>query len=69
LHRYKLCCQQQQKSNWSLAKDHLVLLLDLRSPKSQLDSILKAAGITGAKADMVLRGDYTALKKDGWNVL
>lgn len=59
----------QQKSNLSLTKDHLVLLIDLRSTKSQLDSIFKAAGISSAKADMVIRGDYSAMKKDGWNVV
>jgi hypothetical protein len=59
----------QSKNNLVLDKDHLVLLIDLRSSKAQLDSMLKVAGITGAKADMVLKGDYSAIKKDGWNVV
>ncbi len=58
----------QQKSNMVLSHDHLILLIDLRSTKAQLDSILKAAGITGVKEELVLKGDYTALQKDGWKV-
>jgi hypothetical protein len=53
----------QRKNNMVLANDHLILLIDLRSSKAQVDSILKAAGITGAKADMVFKGDYSALRK------
>jgi hypothetical protein len=59
----------QRKNNMVLANDHLILLIDLRSSKAQVDSILKAAGITGAKADMVFKGDYSALRKDGWNIV
>ncbi|MES2275813.1 MAG: hypothetical protein V4592_07315 [Bacteroidota bacterium] len=59
----------QRKNNMVLANDHLILLIDMRSSRAQMDSILKAAGITGTKADMVLKGDYTALRKDGWNIV
>ncbi|GAB3906279.1 hypothetical protein [Mucilaginibacter boryungensis] len=59
----------QSKNNLLLDRDHLVLLIDLKSTRAQIDSILKTAGITGVKADMVLKGDYDALRKDGWNIV
>ncbi|SDE26454.1 Glycogen recognition site of AMP-activated protein kinase [Mucilaginibacter pineti] len=58
----------QTRNNLILGNDHLILLIDLRSSKSQLDSILKAAGIKGANTNDLLKGDFTALTKDGWNV-
>jgi hypothetical protein len=58
----------QTRNSLVLGKDHLILLLDLRSPKSQLDSILKAAGIKGANATAILKGDFSAMAKDGWNI-
>jgi len=59
----------QQKNDMVLSRDHLILVIDLRSPRAKIDSILKAAGITAGKADMVLKGDYTALRNDGWNIV
>src|SRR4051812_31924946 len=58
----------QNRNNLVLGKDHLILLIDLRSSKTELDSIFKAAGIKGVTASAVLKGDFSALKKDGWNV-
>jgi len=58
----------QSKNNMMLANDRLILLIDLRPTRAQVDSILKKAGITNVKAEVILSGDYTALKKDGWNI-
>jgi hypothetical protein len=58
----------QKRSSLVLGKDHLILLVDLRSSKQELDSLFKAAGIKGATTSAFLKGDYSALTKDGWNI-
>jgi hypothetical protein len=58
----------QKRSNLVMGKDNLVLLIDMRSSKTEVDSLLKKAGLKGANAMAVLKGDFTALKKDGWMV-
>lgn len=58
----------QTRNNLILGNDHLILLIDLRSTKPELDSILKAAGVKNANSSAILKGDFTALTKDGWNV-
>jgi hypothetical protein len=58
----------QKRSNLVMGKDNLVLLIDLRSSKTEVDSLLKKAGLKGANATAILKGDFTALKKDGWAV-
>lgn len=58
----------QKRSSLILGKDHLILLIDLRSSKQELDSLFKAAGIKGANSATILKGDYSALTKDGWNI-
>lgn len=56
----------QKRSNLVMGKDKLVLLIDMRSSKTEVDSLLKKAGLKGANTAAVLKGDFTALKKDGW---
>ncbi|GAB3931835.1 glycogen-binding domain-containing protein [Mucilaginibacter myungsuensis] len=58
----------QSRNNMSLSHDHLILLIDLKSTRLQVDSILKAAGITNVSADMIFKGEHDNLKKDGWKV-
>ncbi len=58
----------QQRNNLIVAKDHLILLLDLHSSKTEMDSILKAAGLNNPNSAKVLKGDFSALIKDGWNM-
>ncbi|ASU34315.1 hypothetical protein [Mucilaginibacter xinganensis] len=49
-------------------RDHLILQLDLKSPGKQLDSILKIAGLSNSSTGKVLKGDFTEISKDGWNM-
>jgi hypothetical protein len=58
----------QKRSNLVMAKDKLVLLIDLRSSKTEVDNLLRKAGLKGADASAILKGDFTALKKDGWTM-
>jgi hypothetical protein len=58
----------QKPNKLIVANDHLVLLIDLKSTREQIDSLLRVAGITSTKADALLRGDFSAVKKEGWNV-
>ncbi|SHM95475.1 Glycogen recognition site of AMP-activated protein kinase [Mucilaginibacter sp. OK098] len=51
-----------------IASDHLILQIDLKSPKKELDSILKIAGVSNSIAGKVLKGDFTDISKDGWNI-
>ncbi|MDB4918370.1 hypothetical protein [Mucilaginibacter sp.] len=51
-----------------IAHDHLMLQIDLNSPKKQLDSILKIAGVSNSNAGKVLKGDFADITKDGWNM-
>ncbi|WP_208094624.1 hypothetical protein [Mucilaginibacter agri] len=46
----------------------LVLILDTRTSKNEIDSMLIAGGVTGQTAEMLLKGDYAAATKNGWNV-
>jgi hypothetical protein len=58
----------QQRNNLIVAKDHLILLLDLRSSKTEIDSILIKAGLKNFNVPKILKGDFSALTKDGWNM-
>jgi hypothetical protein len=58
----------QKRSNLVMAKDKLVLLIDLRSSKTEVDNLLRKAGLKEANASAILKGDFTALKKDGWTM-
>ncbi|SCW73467.1 hypothetical protein [Mucilaginibacter sp. NFR10] len=56
----------QKRNNLIMGRDNLVLLIDMRSSKTEVDSLLRKAGLKDANAAAVLKGDFTALKKDGW---
>jgi hypothetical protein len=58
----------QTRNSLVLGKDHLMLQLDLRSSKTQLDSILKAAGVKNANSAAISKGDFSSLARDGWNI-
>lgn len=58
----------QKRNDLIIAKDHLILLVDTRSSRSQIDSMLKLAGISGATADMIIKNDFSVAKKEGWNI-
>jgi 1,4-alpha-glucan branching enzyme len=67
-----LCCltaaTAQKRNRMQMSRNHLVLTLDLHSPKTEIDSVLKAAGVTGQTADMLIRGNYAPAIKNGWQV-
>jgi hypothetical protein len=59
----------QKRNSLAIAVDHLVLKLDLKSPKSEIDSALKMAGIAGANAAAVVSGNFGAITNDGWTLV
>lgn len=58
----------QKNNNLLVTPNNLVLILDMRSPKPALDSILKRAGIPGANSAQLLKRDYSQILKDGWKI-
>ncbi|WP_448697356.1 glycogen-binding domain-containing protein [Mucilaginibacter sp. AW1-3] len=59
----------QIKNNaFTISDDQMVLYLDLKLKKAQIDSLLRIADIKNATADALLRGNIDALQKDGWTV-
>jgi 1,4-alpha-glucan branching enzyme len=58
----------QKRNTLTITDDHLVLRIDLKSPKKELDSILEVAGMGASVASNILRGDFTAMNNDGWNI-
>jgi hypothetical protein len=57
----------QTRNSLVFSKDKLILLIDLRSSKAQLDSIFKIAGVNNA-TNAILKGDIAILAKDGWTI-
>ncbi|TWI96699.1 AMP-activated protein kinase-like protein [Mucilaginibacter frigoritolerans] len=49
-----------------IEEDRLIIQIDLRSSKIQLDSILKIAGIREANTDNIIKGDFGFFKNEGW---
>jgi len=58
----------QKRSALTIADDHLVLRIDLKSSKKELDSILEVAGISKSTAVKLLKGDFAAINDEGWNI-
>ncbi|HEY2580437.1 MAG TPA: hypothetical protein VGI43_01445, partial [Mucilaginibacter sp.] len=58
----------QKRNTLVIADDRLVLQIDLQSSKNELDSILKVAGLNSSNTEKILRGDYSVLSADGWNL-
>lgn len=58
----------QQRNLLVITGDHLVLQLDLQSPRKSLDSILEVAGIGAQHLEKILKGDFASLKNDGWSM-
>lgn len=58
----------QMRNKIVMQHGRLVLILDTRTGRTEIDSMLKAGGVTGQTADMLLKGNYTAAIKNGWNV-
>lgn len=56
----------QKRSSLVMSDDKLKLLIDMRASKTEVDSLLKKAGLKGVSAAAILKGDFTSLQKDGW---
>jgi 1,4-alpha-glucan branching enzyme len=56
----------QNRNTLTINSDRLTLQLDLQSSQKELDSILSIAGLNAPNARQILKGDYSALDKDGW---
>src|ERR1700744_2778977 len=56
----------QNHNTLSIYNDRLTLQIDLQSSQKALDSILSIAGLNTFNARQILKGDYSALEKDGW---
>jgi hypothetical protein len=67
-----LCClnaaMAQKRNRILMSRNHLVLILDLSSSKTEIDSVLKLGGVTGQTADMLIHGNYAPAIKNGWQV-
>jgi len=57
----------QKRNTLVIADDHLILNIDLKSPRSELDSIFKVAGISESIIEKVTAGDFAAMRNEGWN--
>ena len=58
----------QTRNTLIIAQDRLILQMDLKSPKKELDSVLKIAGVTNFNTARIINGDFSVLVNDGWNV-
>ena len=56
----------QNRNNLIATKKGLVLLIDLSSPKNDIDTILKRAAIKGMNIQRLKAGDFSKMEKDGW---
>ncbi|MDR6940912.1 glycogen-binding domain-containing protein [Mucilaginibacter pocheonensis] len=63
-----LSASAQKRGKLVMGGDNLRLLIDMRSSKVEVDSLLKKAGLKGANVAAILKGDFTALQKDGWTI-
>lgn len=59
----------QKRNSLAIADDHLVLKLDLKSPKNEIDNALKTAGISGANSAAIINGDFSTITNDGWRMV
>jgi len=57
----------QKRNTLVIADDRLVLVMDLKVPRAEMDSILNVAGIN-AKGAIVKKGDFAAINNDGWQL-
>jgi len=56
----------QNRNNLIATKTGLVLLIDLSSPKNDIDTILKRAAIKGMNIQLLKAGNFKPMEKDGW---
>jgi len=59
---------QVKQNAFTIADDQMVLYLDLKIGRATIDSLLRIADIKGVDIDKLIRGNFDALRKDGWTV-
>jgi hypothetical protein len=59
---------QGGRNNFAIENDNVVLYLDLKLKKEVIDSMLKVADIKVATYSNLIRNDFAALLKDGWEI-
>ena len=58
----------QNPNNLIATRTKLVLLIDLHSSKSDLDTIFKRAAINDINIEKFINGDFSVMEKDGWRL-
>ncbi|OCX54469.1 hypothetical protein BEL04_09530 [Mucilaginibacter sp. PPCGB 2223] len=59
---------QIRQNAFTITDDQMVLYLDLKLKKADIDSLLRIADIKGVTVDNLLRGNFNQLQKDGWTI-
>ncbi|WP_198170275.1 glycogen-binding domain-containing protein [Mucilaginibacter arboris] len=58
----------QKRNRIVMSRDHLILIVDVHTSKTEIDSLLRVGGIVGQTAEMLLQGNYLPAIKNGWDV-
>jgi hypothetical protein len=59
---------QIKRNAFTIDNDQMVLYIDLKLAKADIDSLLRIADIKGITVDNLLKGNYTGLEKIGWTI-
>jgi hypothetical protein len=59
---------QVRKNAFTIADDQMVLYINTKLSRAQIDSLLRIADIHNVNTDKITRGDYSELEKNGWVV-
>ena len=59
---------QIRQNAFTIADDQMVLYLDLKLKKTDIDSLLRIADIKGVTVDNLLHGNFNQLQKEGWTI-
>jgi hypothetical protein len=59
---------QIRQNAFTIVDDQMVLYLDLKLKKGDIDSLLRIADIKGVTVDNLLRGNFNQLQKEGWTI-
>ncbi|WP_295650133.1 hypothetical protein, partial [uncultured Mucilaginibacter sp.] len=59
---------QNQRVDFVIENDNMILTIDLKLKKEEIDSLLRIADIHGISVDNLLNNEFSQLLKDGWEV-
>ncbi|WP_295664116.1 glycogen-binding domain-containing protein [uncultured Mucilaginibacter sp.] len=59
---------QNQRNDFVIENDNMILTIDLKLKKEEIDSLLRIADIHGISVDNLLNNEFSQLLKDGWEV-